>query len=147
MFRFCSVWLSLGSSCYPSTLQTRGEQTLESIVSLSEMSDYRLNLVTLLTSFSVGFSLVSPSESPSSRVSQTDFFLSRLVWVFYLIRREYSTFIVLRQDFLTSREHASLAMSKTVLVTGVPKEYLNKAAMSKFCEVLPGGAKRIWFAR
>ncbi|GAA5911541.1 uncharacterized protein JCM6883_005788 [Sporobolomyces salmoneus] len=68
-------------------------------------------------------------------------------WVFYLIRREYSTFIVLRQDFLTSKEHASLAMSKTVLVTGVPKEYLNKAQMHKFCEVLPGGAKRIWFAR
>jgi hypothetical protein len=38
-------------------------------------------------------------------------------------------------------------MSKTVLVTGVPKEYLNKTSMNKFCEVLPGGAKRLWFAR
>ena len=77
---------------------------------------------------------------------ETDFFDS-VVWVFYLIRREYSTFIVLRQDFLTSKEHARLAMSKTVLVTGVPKEYLNTTSLSKFCEVLPGGAKKIWFAR
>ncbi|GAA6060530.1 hypothetical protein JCM10212_005611 [Sporobolomyces blumeae] len=68
-------------------------------------------------------------------------------WVFYLIRREYSTFIVLRQDFLMSKEHAQHAMSKTVLVTGVPKEFLNQHSMNKFCSTLPGGTKRIWFAR
>ncbi|GAA5838909.1 hypothetical protein JCM11251_003734 [Rhodosporidiobolus azoricus] len=68
-------------------------------------------------------------------------------WVFYLIRREYANFIVLRQDFLMSKEHARLAQSKTVLVTGVPKEFLNQNAMQRFCSVLPGGAKRIWFAR
>ncbi|GAA5918190.1 hypothetical protein JCM1841_005294 [Sporobolomyces salmonicolor] len=68
-------------------------------------------------------------------------------WVFYLIRREWSTYIVLRQDFLTSKEHLNLAQSKTVLVTGVPKEFLNHPAMNRFCSVLPGGAKRIWFAR
>ncbi|GAA5899410.1 hypothetical protein JCM6882_009110 [Rhodosporidiobolus microsporus] len=75
-----------------------------------------------------------------------------LVWiltfyVFYLIRREYANFIVLRQDFLMSKEHTRLAQSKTVLVTGVPKEFLNQNAMMKFCSVLPGGAKRVWFAR
>lgn len=68
-------------------------------------------------------------------------------WVFYLIKREYSTYIVLRQDFLMSRDHARLAQSKTVLVTGVPKEFLNQQSMMRFCSVLPGGAKRIWFAR
>ncbi|BGP15990.1 hypothetical protein JCM10213_005460 [Rhodosporidiobolus nylandii] len=68
-------------------------------------------------------------------------------WVFYLVKREYANFIVLRQDFLMSKEHTHLAQSKTVLVTGVPKEFLNQQAMSKFCSVLPGGAKRIWFAR
>ncbi|GAA5875622.1 hypothetical protein JCM1840_003281 [Sporobolomyces johnsonii] len=68
-------------------------------------------------------------------------------WVFYLIRREWSTYIVLRQDFLMSKEHVKLAQSKTVLVTGVPKEFLNHPAMNRFCSVLPGGAKRIWFAR
>ncbi|GAA5978196.1 hypothetical protein JCM11641_001131 [Rhodosporidiobolus odoratus] len=68
-------------------------------------------------------------------------------WVFYLIKREYAHFIVLRQDFLMSKDHARLAQSKTVLVTGVPKEFLNQNAMNRFCSVLPGGAKRIWFAR
>ncbi|GAA5869649.1 hypothetical protein JCM8547_005096 [Rhodosporidiobolus lusitaniae] len=68
-------------------------------------------------------------------------------WVFYLIKREYANFIVLRQDFLMSKDHTRLAQSKTVLVTGVPKEFLNQNAMQRFCSVLPGGAKRIWFAR
>lgn len=68
-------------------------------------------------------------------------------WVFYLLKREYARYIVLRQDFLMSREHTRLAQSKTVLVTGVPKEYLNEASMERFCSVLPGGAKRVWFAR
>ncbi|TNY20875.1 hypothetical protein DMC30DRAFT_396414 [Rhodotorula diobovata] len=68
-------------------------------------------------------------------------------WVFYLVKREYSTYIVLRQDFLMSKEHSRLAQSKTVLVTGVPKEFLNQHSMSRFCSVLPGGSKRIWFAR
>ncbi|GAA5909988.1 hypothetical protein JCM8208_006407 [Rhodotorula glutinis] len=68
-------------------------------------------------------------------------------WVFYLVKREYSTYIVLRQDFLMSKEHTRLAQSKTVLVTGVPKEFLNQSSMSRFCSVLPGGSKRIWFAR
>lgn len=68
-------------------------------------------------------------------------------WVFYLIRREYAKFIQLRQDFLMSPEHTRLAQSKTVLVTGVPDELLNQSNMQRFCSVLPGGAKRIWFAR
>lgn len=68
-------------------------------------------------------------------------------WVFYLLKREYARYIVLRQDFLMSHEHTHLAQSKTVLVTGVPKEFLNEAAMDRFCSVLPGGAKRVWFAR
>ncbi|KAK4056830.1 phosphate metabolism protein 7 [Microbotryomycetes sp. JL221] len=75
-----------------------------------------------------------------------------LVWiftfyVFYLIKREYAAYIILRQDFLMSREHAMLAQSRTVLVTGVPKEFLTVDAMTRFCSVLPGGVKRVWMAR
>lgn len=69
------------------------------------------------------------------------------VYVFYLIKREFAAFIILRQDFLISREHSRLAQSKTVLVTGVSKEYLNVESLTKFCSVLPGGVKRIWLAR
>lgn len=68
-------------------------------------------------------------------------------WVLYLIKREYANFIVLRQEFLMSKAHRRLAQAKTVLVTGVPKELLDEATMERFCSVLPGGAKRIWFAR
>lgn len=68
-------------------------------------------------------------------------------YVFYLIRREMSAYVVLRQEFLISREHARQAQSKTVLVTGVAKEYLNESALMEFCGVLPGGVKRVWLAR
>ncbi|KAM0787652.1 hypothetical protein ACM66B_003716 [Microbotryomycetes sp. NB124-2] len=75
-----------------------------------------------------------------------------LVWlftfyVFYLIKREYAAYIILRQDFLMSKEHSQLAQSRTVLVTGVPKEFLTVDAMQRFCSVLPGGVKRVWMAR
>ena len=68
-------------------------------------------------------------------------------YVFYLIKREYGKFVVLRQDFLISKAHSRLAQSKTVLVTGVAQEYLNEESLRRFCDVLPGGVKRIWLAR
>lgn len=70
-----------------------------------------------------------------------------LVWVFYLIKREFAAFVVLRQDFLISQQHRKLAQSKTVLVTGVAKEYLSVEALTRFCNFLPGGVHRIWIAR
>lgn len=69
------------------------------------------------------------------------------VYVFYLLRREYSRFIVLRQDFLISKDHSKHAQSKTVLVTGVAQEYLNVESLTRFCQYVPGGVKQIWLAR
>lgn len=69
------------------------------------------------------------------------------VWVFYLVRREFAKFVELRQDFLISQEHSRLAQSKTVLVTGVAKEYLTVEALTRFCSVLPGGVHRVWISR
>ncbi|KDE07374.1 hypothetical protein MVLG_02415 [Microbotryum lychnidis-dioicae p1A1 Lamole] len=68
-------------------------------------------------------------------------------WVWYLIRRELAVFVTLRQDFLISRDHAMLARSRTVLVTGVSREYLSEEAMTQFCNILPGGVKRVWIVR
>lgn len=56
-------------------------------------------------------------------------------------------FIILRQDFLISKQHAQQAQAKTVLVTGVAKEYCNVESITKLCSVLPGGVKRVWIAR
>ena len=68
-------------------------------------------------------------------------------WVFYLINRELAAFAVLRQDFLISREHSMLPAARTVLVTGVAKEYLDVKALMRMCNILPGGVSRIWLAR
>ncbi|KAK4695907.1 calcium permeable stress-gated cation channel, partial [Phenoliferia sp. Uapishka_3] len=68
-------------------------------------------------------------------------------WVFYLIRRELAAYVVFRQDFLMSREHVEQPQARTVLVTGVAKEYLNEKAMEKLCSVLPGGVSQVWLAR
>lgn len=69
------------------------------------------------------------------------------VYVFYLVKRELAAFVILRQEFLISKEHSRLAQSKTVLVTGVAKEYLNVESLTRFCHFLPGGVKQVWIAR
>lgn len=91
------------------------------------------------------FLTCAPKSRPRRQHSLT--FSTPLVYVFYLIKREFAAFIILRQDFLISKEHSRLAQSKTVLVTGVSKEYLTVENLNKFCSVLPGGVKRIWLAR
>lgn len=68
-------------------------------------------------------------------------------YVLYLIKRESAAYVILRQDFLTSVEHSRLAQSKTVLVTGVAKEYLNTESLTKFCSIFKGGVARVWIAR
>ncbi|KAL8284084.1 hypothetical protein RQP46_005197 [Phenoliferia psychrophenolica] len=68
-------------------------------------------------------------------------------WVFYLIKRELAAFVILRQDFLLSRSHAIQPQARTVLVTGVAKEFLTPRAMTKLCNALPGGVSQVWLAR
>lgn len=87
-------------------------------------------------------------------LSQTNRYAAHLIvvyfltfYIFYLLKREYAAFIVLRQDFLISKDHSRLAQSKTVLVTGIAKEYLSEESLRQFCDVLPGGVKRVWLAR
>ena len=69
-------------------------------------------------------------------------------YLFYLLRREMAAFVILRQDFLMSKEHSATAQSKTVLVTGVPKEYLTVESFTRFASAaLPGKITRVWLAR
>lgn len=69
------------------------------------------------------------------------------VWVIFLIQKEMSNYIYLRQNYLTSQHHIDLPQSRTVLVTGVPKQYLSVTALKKLTASLPGGIRRIWIAR
>ena len=54
------------------------------------------------------------------------------VYVFYIIRREFKNLVLIRHEFLTSKEHSSLAQSRTVLLTGIPREYQDVDALTKF---------------
>jgi hypothetical protein len=56
-------------------------------------------------------------------------------------------FIKRRHAFISSPEHAALPQSKTVLVTGVPRDLLSKDALLNFLRFLPGGVRRIWLSR
>ncbi|KAI8451639.1 hypothetical protein BY996DRAFT_7281872 [Phakopsora pachyrhizi] len=69
------------------------------------------------------------------------------IWVLYLIRKEMSNYVDLRQKYLTSPSHTDLPQSRTVLVTGVPQKFLSEQALKKLTSNLPGGIKQIWISR
>lgn len=64
-----------------------------------------------------------------------------------MIKREWSNYVDKRQEFLTSRYWATKAQSRTVLVTGIPDDYINKEALHSMTDFLPGGVRHIWLAR
>lgn len=68
-------------------------------------------------------------------------------YVFYLIKREMDAFVKRRHEYISSPEHAALPQSKTVLVTGVPRDLLSQEALRHFLRFMPGGVNRIWLSR
>ncbi|KAF9653528.1 DUF221-domain-containing protein [Thelephora ganbajun] len=68
-------------------------------------------------------------------------------WVWYLIRREMSHFVTVRQQYLISKDHSTSAQASTILVTGVPRRYLNERALAKLYSHLPGGVRKVWLNR
>lgn len=64
-----------------------------------------------------------------------------------MIQREWNNYVDRRQEFLTSRYWATKAQSRTVLVTGIPDDYMNKEALMSMTDFLPGGVRKIWLAR
>ncbi|KAG8983611.1 hypothetical protein FRB93_007124 [Tulasnella sp. JGI-2019a] len=69
------------------------------------------------------------------------------VWIFWNIKKEMNNFIETRQRFLVDPEHSSTAQANTVLITGVPRKYLDEAVLAQLFSHLPGGAKAIWLNR
>jgi len=70
-----------------------------------------------------------------------------LVWVWYLIKREMANFVIVRQQYLISKDHSASAQASTILVTGVPRRYLNEHALAKLYSRLPGGVRKVWLNR
>lgn len=58
-----------------------------------------------------------------------------------------SNFITTRQRHLVDPEHSKTAQASTVLITGVPRKYLDEGVLAQLFSHLPGGAKAIWLNR
>lgn len=56
-------------------------------------------------------------------------------------------FIMTRQRHLVDPEHSKSAQANTILVTGVPRKFLDEAVLAQLFSHLPGGAKGIWLNR
>ena len=56
-------------------------------------------------------------------------------------------YVRVRQDYLVSPAHSSTAQARTVLVTGIPPEYLSESALTQLFSHLPGGVSKVWINR
>ncbi|WVN85988.1 uncharacterized protein L203_101146 [Cryptococcus depauperatus CBS 7841] len=70
-----------------------------------------------------------------------------IFWFFYVIWHEMKHWLVIRQKHLVSPSHSKLPQANTVLVTGIPRHYLDEEKLGQLFSHLPGGVKRVWLNR
>jgi len=68
-------------------------------------------------------------------------------WVLYNMKVEMGHFIRTRQEYFINPIHAESPQARTLLVTGVPANYLDQESLQKLFQALPGGVKKIWINR
>lgn len=68
-------------------------------------------------------------------------------WIIYLVWTEMRKWLVIRQQYLTSPKHSRTAQARTVLVTSIPKEYMDEEKLKSLYAFLPGGVKTVWLNR
>lgn len=56
-------------------------------------------------------------------------------------------FVTLRQRHLVDPIHSASAQANTVLITGVPRKFLDETAIANLFSHLPGGVKKVWLNR
>ena len=56
-------------------------------------------------------------------------------------------YVHIRQQYLISPSHSSTAQARTILVTGIPPEYLTESSLSSLFSHLPGGIHKVWINR
>ena len=56
-------------------------------------------------------------------------------------------YVHVRHEYLTNPFHSSTAQARTVLVTGIPQEYLTESALTSLFSHLPGGVHKVWINR
>ena len=65
----------------------------------------------------------------------------------YLLYHELNAFVRIRQESLTSDEHKNTVRATTILVTTVPKNFLNVQTLRQVFSVFPGGVKNVFLNR
>lgn len=92
------------------------------------------------------FGNVSPTQQ--ARYAGTIIFMFLITpYILYLIKKEMRHFVTTRQRHLVDPDHSRTAQANTVLVTGVPRKFLDEAVLAQLFSHLPGGAKAIWLNR
>jgi len=56
-------------------------------------------------------------------------------------------FVIKRQQFLIDPIHSASAQANTVLITGVPRKYLDEKEIARLFSHVPGGVKKVWLNR
>jgi hypothetical protein len=71
------------------------------------------------------------------------------VWTLYLLYREFQHLIQVRQQWLASDQHLSLARTRTVMLVNVPKSLMDETALKELAgdHVGSAGAARVWLSR
>lgn len=100
-----------------------------------------------------GFQLLTFGQVGDSHTQQLRYIAPLLVqyiitgWICFMIRKHVMRFIKLRQNFITSPKHANSTQARTLLITGVPNEFLGERKLKELYSHLPGGVERVWLNR
>lgn len=100
-----------------------------------------------------GFNLLTFGQVGTGEVEQKRYVAPLLVsyvvtgWICWNIRKYMLRFIRLRQEFIVSPKHSSLAQARTLLVTGIPNSHLGEKKLKELYSHMPGGVERVWLNR
>jgi hypothetical protein len=70
-----------------------------------------------------------------------------LVWIWFNIKFEMAHYVRVRQEYLVSHPHSSTPQVCSVLVTGIPPNYLSELSLTRLFDHLPGGVRQVWISR
>ena len=73
--------------------------------------------------------------------------LASAVWIWWNIKHEMAHYVRVRQQYLVSPSHSSTAQARTVLVTGIPQEFLTESSLTDLFSHFPGGVRKVWINR
>lgn len=100
-----------------------------------------------------GFDLFTLANVGKSRQQQKRYAAALLVqwiatlWILYIIQSHVNRFVKLRHDFLMSSEHSKTPQAKSILITGVPDDFLCEKKLAALYSLMPGGVAKVWVNR